>query len=239
MIIKFLMIVHIIVDFYLQNDQKTSVKYTEHIEWNSLHKNELIRHTVLYTLLSSTLLFFVNGPLTWLVVILLLFLSHGLIDFLKIKMTRKRPQCKAPFFALDQVIHISTILLISYLIGEHFLLVRESPVPEVFIDYFLAVLLIWKTANIVFTELFDAYKPQLKLGTDNGHKNAGAMIGNLERLLILICLLTNNFATIGFVIAAKSVARFEKLSKPQFGEYFILGTLFSVIYTIIAYYLIF
>lgn len=239
MIIKFLLIIHVIVDFYVQTDQKVQRKNSQRFEWKTIHKNELLRHTLLYTVLSSILFYFALGSLMWVIVIILLFLSHGLVDYIKIKMTRKRPQCKAPFFALDQIIHIGITLLIAYLIGEHFTLVKESPFPEVFFDYFLAILLIWKTANVVFTELFDAYKPQRNIGTDTGHKNAGAMIGNLERLLILICLLTNNFATIGFVIAAKSVARFEKLSKPQFGEYFILGTLFSVIYTIIVYYLIF
>ena len=46
-------------------------------------------------------------------------------------------------------------------------------------------------------------------------KPKGAIIGSMERILIFICLLTNNFGTIGFVLAAKSVARFKKLEEQE------------------------
>jgi hypothetical protein len=56
----------------------------------------------------------------------------------------------------------------------------------------------------------------------------GATIGILERLLIVALVLTNATAAVGFVIAAKTLARFKQLDDRQFAEYYLLGTLGSV-----------
>ncbi len=50
----------------------------------------------------------------------------------------------------------------------------------------------------------------------------------LERLLIVALVLTNATAAVGFVIAAKTLARFKQLDDRQFAEYYLLGTLASV-----------
>lgn len=56
----------------------------------------------------------------------------------------------------------------------------------------------------------------------------GATIGVLERLLIVAFVLTNATAAVGFVVAAKTIARFKQLDDRQFAEYYLLGTLASV-----------
>ncbi|WP_368183803.1 DUF3307 domain-containing protein [Aestuariibius sp. HNIBRBA575] len=64
----------------------------------------------------------------------------------------------------------------------------------------------------------------LKEGLENG----GALIGLLERGLIYLMLMAGQPAGIGFLIAAKSVMRFETASKEQkAAEYVIIGTLAS------------
>jgi len=64
---------------------------------------------------------------------------------------------------------------------------------------------------------------------------AGKWIGILERILIVIFLYFNQFASIGFIIAVKSLARFKMLENKIFSEYYLMGTLISVVYTFIAY----
>ncbi|MEK6721465.1 MAG: DUF3307 domain-containing protein [Chloroflexota bacterium] len=59
-------------------------------------------------------------------------------------------------------------------------------------------------------------------------ERVGATIGVLERLLIVTFILTNNQVAIGFVIAAKTIARFKQLDDRDFAEYYLLGTLASV-----------
>ncbi len=56
----------------------------------------------------------------------------------------------------------------------------------------------------------------------------GATIGVLERLLIVTLLLVGADAAIGFVVAAKTIARFRLLDDRDFAEYYLLGTLASV-----------
>ena len=56
----------------------------------------------------------------------------------------------------------------------------------------------------------------------------GATIGVLERLLIVTFVLAGADAAIGFVVGAKTLARFRLLDDRDFAEYYLLGTLASV-----------
>lgn len=60
----------------------------------------------------------------------------------------------------------------------------------------------------------------------DGLYRAGEIIGNLERFLILLLVLQGQLEAIGFVVAAKSIARFEMIRERA--EYFLVGTLASV-----------
>jgi hypothetical protein len=62
----------------------------------------------------------------------------------------------------------------------------------------------------------------------------GATIGVLERLLIVTFVLVGAEAAIGFVIAAKTIARFRLLDDRDFAEYYLLGTLASVSVAIVT-----
>jgi len=52
-------------------------------------------------------------------------------------------------------------------------------------------------------------------------------------------MIVGSYTTIGLIIAAKSVARFKSLEVTKFGEYFIIGTMFSILYALFTYYLLF
>jgi hypothetical protein len=58
--------------------------------------------------------------------------------------------------------------------------------------------------------------------------NRGRVIGILERLIIFVLVLKGEYGALGFVIAAKSFARFKELDNRKFAEYFLVGTLASV-----------
>ena len=57
----------------------------------------------------------------------------------------------------------------------------------------------------------------------------GAVIGYLERLLVMILVLAGQWGTIGLVMAAKSLARFKDLDERGFAEYYLIGTLTSML----------
>jgi hypothetical protein len=56
----------------------------------------------------------------------------------------------------------------------------------------------------------------------------GSTIGVLERILVVVFVLTGSDVAIGFVVAAKTLARFRQLDDRAFAEYYLLGTLASV-----------
>jgi hypothetical protein len=62
----------------------------------------------------------------------------------------------------------------------------------------------------------------------------GATIGALERLLIVVFVMVGAEAAVGFVIAAKTLARFKQLDDRGFAEYYLLGTLASVSVAILS-----
>lgn len=60
-----------------------------------------------------------------------------------------------------------------------------------------------------------------------GLENRGKLIGQLERLLILVLIYINQPVGIGFLVAAKSILRFEESKEHKIVEYVIIGTLLS------------
>ncbi len=62
----------------------------------------------------------------------------------------------------------------------------------------------------------------------------GSTIGILERILIVVFVLTGTDVAIGFVVAAKTLARFKLLDDRAFAEYYLLGTLASVAVAIVS-----
>lgn len=57
----------------------------------------------------------------------------------------------------------------------------------------------------------------------------GRVIGSLERALTLTLVLLGQYGAIGFIIAAKALARFKALEDREFAEYFLIGTLASLL----------
>lgn len=67
-----------------------------------------------------------------------------------------------------------------------------------------------------------------------GLKNAGAVIGILERTLALTLILAGEYTAIALIFAAKSLARFKKLENREFAEYYLIGTLASILVTVVT-----
>jgi hypothetical protein len=56
----------------------------------------------------------------------------------------------------------------------------------------------------------------------------GKLIGYIERLLVLLLTFYSSYPAIGFIVAAKSIARFKQMDDRDWAEYFLLGTLTSM-----------
>ncbi len=68
---------------------------------------------------------------------------------------------------------------------------------------------------------------------ERGLRRAGATIGVLERMVVLTLVLLEQYASIAIIFAAKSIARFEELKDREFAEYYLIGTLSSILFAML------
>lgn len=66
-----------------------------------------------------------------------------------------------------------------------------------------------------------------------GYAGAGRLIGILERTLMLAMVLYGEWAAIALLITAKSIARFEEIKVRKFAEYYLVGTLASLLVALV------
>lgn len=139
---------------------------------------------------------------------------------------------------------------------------------EFFIAYFISIneydflmsilitlLLLLKPINIIIRKLSSNFDPKgfQTVDTENmdqidlenqefhmpGFKGAGAMIGNLERLLILLSFFSGEFIPVVAILSIKAFARYKLIVEDAFfAEYFVIGTMLSVLFTLGCYILL-
>ena len=97
----------------------------------------------------------------------------------------------------------------------------------------------WHAVEEVY-ELLDAIEAELtasevELSIDVKELNRGRLIGNLERIVLTLVVAGGSYSALGFLIAAKGLVRFEEFEKSrEFTEYFLVGSLSSVLVALCA-----
>lgn len=223
---------HFIGDFYLQSNTMAILKKDSFFI--------SLKHAVYYSVpfLFLPLLFEKS-----LGVVLLSMGLHFLIDLFKFKLEKNKKEgntilgLKPKFiYLIDQGIHFLSLIFIGTISVATLrvsILIESLNLP-VFIVILPGILFLFKPANITFKIIFGEYAPLEK--ENNSVQGAGAVIGSLERILMLIFLGLNQFAAVGLIMTAKSIARYDKISKdPVFAEYYLIGTLYSILVTVIIY----
>lgn len=66
-----------------------------------------------------------------------------------------------------------------------------------------------------------------------GIKGAGRLIGILERIITLTLVILDQIEAIALIIAAKSIIRFQSAKEIRFAEYYLIGTMSSVLFALI------
>jgi hypothetical protein len=70
---------------------------------------------------------------------------------------------------------------------------------------------------------------------DTKEYNRGRLIGNLERIVLTIVVAAGSYAALAFLVAAKGVVRSDEFNKNRdFAEYFLIGSLSSVLVALCA-----
>lgn len=64
--------------------------------------------------------------------------------------------------------------------------------------------------------------------------NRGRLIGDIERILLVVMVAVHSYEALGFLIAAKGLIRSRELENRSWAEYFLVGTLASTLVAVVA-----
>jgi hypothetical protein len=223
-----LVLVHLVADFFMQTNYWVTEKNSRHYRSKFVYL-----HSAIHGLMSWLLLWVVLGDLNLsLNMGAVIGLSHALFDIGK----SYTPDGKYSWFILDQVLHLSVIVLVWLHLTDQWALLQSawhwliSPKPLIVL---IAYIVVMRPCSFVIAIMIGKWSREI----DNSGSlaKAGARIGLIERFLILTFILIDQFSAIGFLLAAKSVLRFGDLREDhhrKLTEYVLLGTMISFALTI-------
>jgi hypothetical protein len=197
------------------------------VEKKEIHKAKSFK-LYIHILIHGLLVLLVLWDFNYWLLALLLMISHGIID--TIKLYAQQEKNKSLWFLIDQALHIISILVMWDLFFKPKInlnaLVEDT---EIWI-YAAAILFITVVSGIVMMVLMSTWSKALNDSNEESLNNAGKYIGMLERIFVFTFVVTENWEGIGFLLAAKSVFRFGDLKESKdrkLTEYILIGTLLS------------
>jgi len=124
-----LLLAHVIADFPMQTNQIFKVK--ANTEWG------VLIHTLIVLIFSIFFTFpYLEDPKV-IIILLIIFLSHTVIDKLKMEYSKKTKNQSIRILLLDQALHIAIIAVLTFNFTESYLL--SSPFNSVFLNYLIDI----------------------------------------------------------------------------------------------------
>ena len=223
-----LLLAHMLGDFIFQSTAWVDERYEKHFL-----SRRLYAHAAIQTLLPLTVLSLLLTP-SWKMLGLAAIIgtTHFAIDLAKSYTTPGR----LIWFIVDQFLHVLIIVLVWLgltnqwgLIGHVNELLMGVDTLLILTGYFVVI---WPF-SVIIGQVCSSWTKDIE-GTET-LANAGKRIGQLERFLILTFILIDQFAAIGFLLAAKSILRFgdtKEANHRKINEYVLVGTMTSFALTI-------
>jgi hypothetical protein len=214
-----LVLAHLIGDFLLQPGSWVNAK-----EEKKLLAWQLYVHALVHGLLIIIIFRDRNVLLLACVVTVV----HLVIDSAKVLLQNRKNQ--RWLFFIDQLLHLISVYIIwlwfeNASISFSFLNNRKI---ILFITLFI---LLTRPVSLGIRIFISKWTPDTEAGDDTlSLESAGQYIGILERLLVFIFMIANEWQAVGFLLAAKSVFRFGNLQEAKdrkLTEYILIGTLVS------------
>lgn len=253
---------HFFVDYYRQSNDDAKTKksckndgfyqvlgkhFLQHLIW------PLIAMLILY-LASSTIIEITNNNVNFdfdgsfkvffglVLIIIIIVMIHALIDFGKSCL-----KDKFIFYVLDQLLHISSIYAVVYAVTlynpnlSNIFLVEFEFVMLVLIGLILSTNMSSMTIDKFFTSLsIDKSKEpneenaKTSIEEDVDKHNPSETIGKVERVLIVLSLVSGYEIVVAAVLGFKTLVNFSDKRKLS-AEYFILGNMLSILMALFTY----
>ncbi len=234
MILYILLIAHFLADFSFQSTKLAEKKINKF--------KFLIIHSLIYAGTFCIAIFpfvkFSSAVLPYIIIIT----SHFCIDWIRTILDKKFTNRIYAFtsFIIDQIFHIVIIVVIYYIFS---LSVRTNQIYEYIgkwvyfenlIIYSSILVIIWDPVAVFIKKMFSYIIDKQSSICEDNDPQIGRIIGKLERVIIASLVLCNQFGAIGFVLTAKSIARYKQLEDRNFAEKYLVGTLTSAIIAFIT-----
>ena len=180
-----------------------------------------------HTLLHAVLLMLIMWDWHFLLWALLIAFVHLVIDSAKLLLQNKDNQ--RVLFFVDQLIHFIALWLIWLWYGNHYISFSFWKNEKIILLITLVILLT-QPVSFAVKIFISKWAPHTGDVETASLQSAGKYIGILERLLVFIFMIANEWQAVGFLLAAKSVFRFGNLQEAKdrkLTEYILIGTLMS------------
>ncbi len=243
-----LLLGHILGDFYFQTEKMAFGK--------EISFNWLIYHCVEYGVVMAAILFACLPKSHALGNLLAISaLAHCAIDLFKSALSNRRKESKLlkwinarsiavyrfllwvkkRLYTFDQLLHIISLVVIWLIFGQgivpyDYLNLQFWNLDSPFILVVLGILCVVRPVGFLIAsgDIWDFGRGQNEKPSERSIR-AGQMIGYLERTIIYLFLLYEQYGAIAFVLTAKSIARFKEIEQNRMqAEYYLIGTLLSV-----------
>jgi hypothetical protein len=206
---------HLLGDFFLQPELMVR---------NKSKAGVLVLHAFVVTAVT----YLICGAWSSWQVVIGVFVSHLVIDGIKILLDRGGPK----IFLLDQTTHVAVLLFIGlYLIPGEIIPYWQTlfPLYNKMLLLLSGAILCIRVGGFLVGKSVAPF--QQALGDSSaGLPNAGRLIGQLERALIYLMVPAGQPQGVGFLVTAKSILRFgevKEAGQQKEAEYIIIGTLMS------------
>jgi hypothetical protein len=213
-----LIIAHLLTDFVLQPTSWVLDRMERRLRSVKLYMHAALTAVVAYILVA-------RWEYWWLPVVI--FVTHLLIDIWK---TYQPQQLK--YFIADQLLHFSVLVFIWLGLFNKWVdfgnyvqaISTNNKNLALVIGYIIAT---WPL-GILIGIATEKWRVESEVNTD-GLAKAGLWIGLLERFLIFTFIIIDQYTAVGFLIAAKSILRFndKETNTQKKTEYVLIGTLMS------------
>ena len=150
-----LLLAHIIADFPLQTNQIFKIK--TNTEWG------VLIHTLIVLIFSILFALPYLEDIKVIIVIVVIFLSHTVIDKLKMEYSKKTKNQSIRILLLDQVLHIAIIAILTFNFTESYLLISPFNIPlinyliDIYNNDIFIVSLIGYIASVFFIPILLMY----------------------------------------------------------------------------------
>lgn len=174
-----------------------------------------------------------------LLLVILLGTLHALIDLGKLRWKKRRGSDSATLFLVDQGAHVAVILGV-WTAWRAWLGATPGPLAPEDLAILAAAALLFTgyvlngtaAAALIhsFLHRFPVAEQAEEASPETDVQRMGRTIGILERMLALTLVVMGQWEGIGWLFAGKTVARFRELDSRAFSEYYLIGTLASLLF---------